>query len=202
MSDSILNLPVRDQGERPTCVAHAVSDAHALVRGEHQLLAADYLHYLGAERMQVSINDAISLTAALASLKEEGQPLEADCPYSPTPRPVKWKPPTAKTLWTCGSSLIDPKRLCDTLTTASPLVLTLALSPSFFTPVNGSGEIKEDSVLLPALHAVLALEVRTDGHQSLVLLRNSWGEAWGANGYAWASVSYLAKRLRSVASIS
>ena len=40
------------------------------------------------------------------------------------------------------------------------------------------------------------------GSEDLILVRNSWGPAWGADGHAWVRETYLSRRLFGGFSIS
>lgn len=42
--------PVRDQGARPTCLAHASTTAHEHARGLKVALSPEYLHYFASVR--------------------------------------------------------------------------------------------------------------------------------------------------------
>lgn len=77
--------PVRDQGQRGTCVAHAMA-ACAELMGRH--LAPDvseqYL-YWSAKQLDGSPNDGTWHAFALRALQQFGLCAEADWPYVPTP---------------------------------------------------------------------------------------------------------------------
>ena len=51
-------------------------------------------------------------------------------------------------------------------------------------------------------HAVVAVGHGSFGSEDLVLIRNSWGLAWGADGHAWVRKTYVSRRLFGGFSIS
>src|SRR5260370_25777184 len=76
--------PVRDQGARPTCLAFAISDAHAATRAPWAALSCEFAFYHAQKRAGRPPTAAARLPEMLATLKEEGQPLEDDWPYLAT----------------------------------------------------------------------------------------------------------------------
>ena len=48
-------------------------------------------------------------------------------------------------------------------------------------------------------HAVVAVGHGQRDAAGFVLIRNSWGEAWGLKGHAWIAVDYLKSRLTGAA---
>jgi C1A family cysteine protease len=51
-------------------------------------------------------------------------------------------------------------------------------------------------------HAVIAVGHGQNGGKRLLLVRNSWGETWGHEGYAWVDCDYLAPRLSDFATMA
>src|SRR5260370_21048405 len=76
--------PARDQGARPTCLAFAISDAHAAVRGPWAALCCEFAFYHAQRRAGRPPTAPARLPEMLATLMEEGQPLEDDWPYLAT----------------------------------------------------------------------------------------------------------------------
>ena len=73
--------PVRDQGARPTCLAFATSDAHAALREPWTALSCEFAFYHAQRRAGRPPTAGARLPEVLATLKEDGQPLESDWPY-------------------------------------------------------------------------------------------------------------------------
>src|SRR5215469_3921058 len=72
----------RNQGRRPTCVAFAVSDAHAAARGTNELLSTEHLYFHGVQRTPNGHpNLGVSLSTILDALKHDGQCAETGWPY-------------------------------------------------------------------------------------------------------------------------
>ena len=67
---------VRDQYSRPTCVAFAVSDAHAAVRPNWNELSCEYAFFQAISRHKSDPNDGVSLENILEVIYRIGQPLE------------------------------------------------------------------------------------------------------------------------------
>ena len=92
--------PVRDQGSRPTCVAFAVSDTHAVARGAFAALSVEHLYYYAVQRTPgAHPNDGVSLPTILEALRLDGQAAEAGWPYLNS-LPVdltSWSPPATAT---------------------------------------------------------------------------------------------------------
>jgi hypothetical protein len=185
---------VRDQGTRPTCIACAVSDAHAHAHGLGHGLSAEYLFYAGLKRVP-SLNPAKGLTlgAADLALRGDGQPNEHEWPYqAKTPSP--WAPPTLTTLWYGGLNPCAAHQVVDALQAGFPVVLGLKLVLGF-NRVQRSPYIINAAGAPTVSHSVLGVGLGSSiagGTIDLLLLRNSWGPGWGYNGHAWLPLSFLA----------
>lgn len=197
----------RNQGSRPTCVAFAVSDAHAAARGPFEFLSVEYLYYHSIRRTPGGHpDDGVTLSIALDALGGDGQCIETGWPYIESlPADLStWKPPaTADPVLMRDSEQIDASvgAILNSLDIGVPAVFTLLISECFFDPIDGvvgpsPGDIDVD------YHAVLAVGHGRDGLGRYVLIRNSWGEDWGFAGHAWINTDYLEPRLYRVAVIS
>jgi hypothetical protein len=196
--------PVRDQGARPTCMAFAASDAHAAVRPGWEALSCEFAYFHALKRDGGAPNDGATLAGMLASIKEDGQPPESVWPYlAMVPANITaWKPP-AKTepryrraSARGRSSVADVVQLLDK---DAPVLLTMKLSDAFYLP-DADGLVASTEPPDPnRRHAVVAVGHGRKGVRRLILIRNSWGAAWGVGGYAWLSEDYLAARLYGLA---
>jgi hypothetical protein len=188
---------VRDQGDRPTCLACATSDAHA-VHQKSAPLSAEYLFYYGFQQAKGDpASDGLHFDEIAFALKNSGQPVETDWPYQMM-QADPWIPPQVGKLWLAGLAHDDRDAMAiisGHLRIGTPVVLGLQLSGAFLAPlpldctIDGHG---------PGFggHAVLAVGL---GHgrsgETFFLIRNSWGEGWGDHGYAWLSTDYLHDKL-------
>ena len=71
-------LPIRNQGNRPTCLAHSATVAHEHDKTLSQFLSVEYLHRKAHHSRSDS---ARTYTEIQHSLNQEGQPYESACPY-------------------------------------------------------------------------------------------------------------------------
>lgn len=187
--------PARDQGMRATCLSIALTDGHHACRAEPPALAADVLHFHASRRAGVGVNDAVPLSDALVALNSDGQPAEKHCRYSWKSRDDEWTPstPSDATVWrrAAGTESNDPwAAMQRELKSGMPVVLLMEIDDAFWEPVDGV--VTTPTAPIRTNHAVLAVEL--DNLQARVLIRNSWGELWGDDGYAWLSQPYVAAR--------
>lgn len=193
---------VRDQGDRGTCLSIAVSDGHQAARGTAPRLASDFLHFHAAKIHGGGINEGVSAPAVMAALLDQGQPAEAECPYSMIERPLEWAPSTPSgELWRRATTLEAKHDVWSiigaSLTASRPVVIILEIDDAFWTPVDGV--IEKPDVEPRGSHAVLAIEMSAS--PARVLVRNSWGDQWGDDGYAWLSSAYVGTRCAAVMTI-
>jgi hypothetical protein len=190
---------VRDQGARPTCLACSASDAHAHAHNLSHPLSAEYLFYSGAKKIpHLDIANGLTLGAAEASLRSDGQPNELEWPYQ-AKSPDPWMPPTVTTLWHGGldRSASHAAGVVASLRAGKPVVLALRLVPGFMR-VQKAPYVIDTAGSSVGGHAVLGVGLGAsagDGIADLVLLRNSWGFRWGFGGHAWLPLSYLKDKL-------
>lgn len=78
----------RDQGVRQTCLAFALSDAHAGIREGRNLLSCEFLIYETLRLTGVDETEGLPLGSTLAVLKDVGQPLESVWPYESSTTPL------------------------------------------------------------------------------------------------------------------
>ncbi|MBW8295430.1 C1 family peptidase [Sphingopyxis sp.] len=200
--------PARDQGQRPTCLAFAASDAHAGLRADWVPLSCEFAFYHAQRRSNSSPLQGATLGSILEALKQDGQPAEEGWPYL-TNLPSdygSWFPPAklGPIFRRGGSACADAlTAIIDKLDRNEPVILLTTLSPSFYAPtINGIVDPADGEAPDPALrHAIIAVGHGTFNGSTIVLIRNSWGQAWGINGYAWLTERFLTPRLFATASL-
>src|SRR5439155_18607472 len=115
-----------------------------------------------------------------------------------------WIPPKANPVFrresTPRTATIEAMIAC--LDAGDPVLFTMSISRSFFRPSPG-GTVDATEPLEPKrVHALIAVGHGHRQQETFVLVRNSWGEAWGTAGYGWIAASYLKPRLLRVATMA
>jgi len=198
--------PVRDQGQRTTCLAFAASDAHAAMRGAWAPLSCEYLFFHAQRRANRKPTQGALLVSVLEALRLDGQPHESGWPYLvDLPADLShWVPPpgVSRLFRRAGEeelSAIDT--IIGELEQAHPVIVLTRLSWSF-------DWVKPDGIIDEAVgeqpdfgrrHAVIAVGHGDIRGQRAVLIRNSWGDGWGAGGYGWLTEKYVLPRVFQLA---
>ena len=188
-------VQVRDQGNRPTCLAHAATLAHEHARSSLIRLSPEYLHYFATGYVS---SNAASMSDMSMALRRNGQSSEADCPYLDQGPPSGWTPPDPVPLFRRESliQLAAGTSVKDAIVAGHVPVLGMTLPDTFYSPQ--SPFIIPARGRLRALHAVAAVGIGTTVAGDLILIRNSWGAAWGDQGHAWLDETFLGTHLREI----
>jgi len=208
-----LSRRVKDQGDRPTCVAFAVSSLHEYWRdifiGEREEVTLDlseeFLYYECKQRDSLAGKSGTTITAAKEWLEGMGQCLEELHPYRSSDGGLR-KPSTAAFSDAYGRRLNE--LACRELRWE---VLQRDLDGTM--PVVGVIELFENArrvderglLMLPrsiekslGLHAILLLEVETIRRDNQVVFLNSWGSRWGEGGVGRFDAIYFARYCRQL----
>lgn len=198
--------PTRDQGPRPTCLAFAASDAHAILRSGLSLLSCEYVFYHAQRRAGRPPSQGALLSSMLDALRQDGQPHESSWPYLAVapPEAKSWAPPAeVGPLFGCGGQKFSPSldHVIQELDNGRPVIILLTLSAAFYHPtaqavVDPAADEAPDAA---RRHAVVAVGHGTiDGLRAL-LIRNSWGLHWGDAGHGWLTEQFLVPRIFAAA---
>jgi C1A family cysteine protease len=193
--------PVRDQGQRGTCVAFAVTAAHEMARAVGVAVTEDLSEealYWGCKLIDGNWHTGTVFTSAAAALAATGQPLEAVWPYhSRRAAGIAYRPPSAPSgdwhLSSLNPMSIDLLSVRVELDAGRPVVLGLELFDTLLIPsAAGRIEAPPPGSSARGRHAVLAV-----GHDnSALLIRNSWGTSWALSGYGWLSDDYAVHHVK------
>lgn len=184
----------RNQGNRPTCVAFAVTDLNR--RFAEDDLGPEYFYRATVQRIPGwKPGDGVQADAA-AEASQAGHALEAHFPYQ-TVEPAVPLEALPDTLDLFGHPICffnaDVGQLIDSIRMGVPIGLALRLTYDFYSPADGIIPISH--LVLPGAmqHAVVAVGLGHDAHgETWFLIRNSWGKDWGQNGHAWIPAAYIA----------
>jgi hypothetical protein len=192
----------RDQDQRPTCLAFAASDAHASLRTPWSPLSVEFAFYHAQRRACRSPHVGATLPTMLDALRENGQPVEEAWPYLAAVAAVEsdWKPvsdigPLYRRDGKIGGDTIG--EVIRWLDKARPVLVLLMLSAAFdFVGKAGIiDQVPGERPITNRRHAVIAVGHGLIRGKRALLVRNSWGEDWGNQGYAWLTESYLDTRI-------
>lgn len=188
---------VRDQGQLPTCLAHATSTVHRRVQEIEKALSAEALHYHASGG---DWSSGCSMGDLQRALRDDGQPEDRHCePINGNPD--GWSPPKDVQVYRSDSDQKSPlSEVVEDKIRASDLpILGISLPGGFFNPdppwLISAGRIR-------ALHAVAGIGLAQHENETAVLIRNSWGEAWADSGHAWLDASFLKNHLEAVLVLS
>jgi len=198
----LLPATVPAQGHRPLCLPFALTGAHdALRHGASAPFAPEPIWWHCAQLGQTT-RYGVLLDQAGDALVKTGQPGAAVWPYNPSlgygtePPPASaGTPPWQRAGWQDVHLAHDgvEDSVEDMLAASRPVVLILEITDEFEN-AGADGTIAAPPITAPAgdYHAVLAVGAATEPvHGRRLLIRNSWGQGWGAGGYGWLPLPYL-----------
>lgn len=194
----------RNQGRRPTCMAFASSDVHACLREvPFEELSTEYAFFHAAKRRAIfSLTEGVSMQNMLDAIREDGQPLEADWPYSeqlPNDLSTFSPPSTIGTIFRrSGTNEKTLDRVIACLDGDQPVVIAMEISSEFYRPVANASIRALVTSPMVGRHATVAVGHGIEAGEQVFLIRNSWGTKWGDQGHAWLSRHYIQPRLMSI----
>ncbi|MEW1974456.1 C1 family peptidase [Microbacterium profundi] len=197
----LVGADILDQGMRPTCVTFAASAAHEAMRtlqgedAEH--LSPEALWAYCSTNGTASV-DGMLLADAGPALENDGQPLLRDWPYADTARAA----PSSAGAPPWHRAALVPLELSrdgveaeieDQLQTGVPVILILETTDEFLlTDADGFIAVPDIRAGHGGYHAVTCVGAATHPTAGRhLLVKNSWGEEWGAGGYGWLPLDYL-----------
>ena len=188
---------IRDQGSRPLCLAFSASDVNSNVNSVSEALSVEYLAYHAyLYETHTDYNRGLSIHSITHALKNDGQPTENEHPYDYQATTPKIPLTNFSNLFHCmnDSTGLSVDDIFNQLNLGLPIILGINLSHSCFSPTYPY-VIAEDGDNLGG-HAVIAVgSGELDCGTRCILIRNSWGLAWGEKGHSWLTENYLSNRL-------
>ncbi|GHF66003.1 C1A family cysteine protease [Deinococcus metalli] len=203
--------PVRDQGQRGTCMAFAVTAVH-----EAQTLTSEAgvdlsLHlseevlYWGCRQGQPRGTSGASFQQAQAALTSIGQPADTFWPYDDQrdETAASYAPPSGALdpqhcrQATLRSVAFSVDTVAELLAQGYPVAVGIRIGPAFIAALGGQIPDVPDPVRLGG-HAIVLVgydEAARPGRRGEFIIRNSWGSSWGVQGHGFCSGEWLIANL-------
>lgn len=190
---------IRNQGDRPTCLAFTLSDLNGHQHGQPASLSPEFLYREAVLKMPGwKAGEGLGLSAALDAVDAPGQPLETACPYGDCEPSLPLTPivpgsPMYRGKYDMQSATMAP--ISAALFGNQSIGLVIRVTLEFMVADATTPHVPFSPNFLPGQsHAVLIVgfgEHAVTGERH-VLIRNSWGPDWGRMGHAWLSEQYVA----------
>jgi hypothetical protein len=202
LSDRVSSA-VMSQGPRPTCLPCALAAAHEAEHRSGGFQAAVEPVWWDLHSAGRAGPDGALLSDAADSVARVGHCLATLWPYNATLSYLTEDPPAAAGAppWSLASvTIFEPAHdgveddVEDALAAGHPLIAIIEVTSAFMSPQPPDGIVPVPPIRTASggYHAVLIVGAWTDPVRGRVLLvRNSWGEYWGAGGYCLLPVDYL-----------
>ncbi|MCY4643270.1 MAG: hypothetical protein OXB88_01495 [Bacteriovoracales bacterium] len=183
--------PVRDQGDRPTCLAFAISSGHSYQHGLRSWLSPEYISYFARKKIFTSDIEGLSIESISSTLSSIGQPYEEQCPYME--RPARFLKKIEGT-FKCMSVIARPdfENIWDYINNNNVAVACTGVTRMFFSPKENIyiDDVGED---IQGHHAVLLIGTAIKSNCRYLFIMNSWGGQWAKRGCAWITESFFNK---------
>ena len=186
--------PVRDQGPRPTCMAFTGTCLRESELDVSDVLSPQWLYHFGNKHSGGL--GGMTVGGLAEALGSDGNVPERQCPYQTT-QDLNWSPPAGlsggfRARLSASSADFD----IATNTIRNHRTVGLALYPDdsfFYSRLNSNGLLVQPSnrPRPGGGHAVTVVGLAKWEGDTILLLRNSWGDGWGHLGYAYIGRSHF-----------
>ncbi|MDQ0114957.1 C1 family peptidase [Paenibacillus harenae] len=194
-------LEARDQGERGTCVAFAITCCHEQHRNDSTILSEEFL-YRGCKQIDNDDDDGTTFESAFQTLAALGQAEGSLLPYVPTlsfPIPIDLdisliNNATQRKVAVYSKVLPNTVEIERILEQERTVAVGVHVHDNFYNPPEAYIDIPLRESFRGG-HAILIVGYgyRTDNSEPYFIIRNSWGASWGKNGYGFLSYAYFNK---------
>ncbi len=215
-----LDLPVRNQGKRPTCAAFAAVRAFEILDLKSRAKAPrefseQFFYYASKPKCQQSPCEARGswVTQGLEYLKTNPMPTASQCPYSEnaladnqTQIPLAQNCFEGERLNVKYRNLTSFDQVPGEIFKQSPVIVGVRLTPNFYqteglvlhSQLSQSGPMDEHAqghALVIVGMLPLPEDVKIKEGNYCYIVANSWGEGWGVGGHACLSRKWLEHQL-------
>ncbi|MCU1701354.1 MAG: peptidase [Mycobacterium sp.] len=180
----------RDQGDDDACVLFAATVLHEVQRSDTGVVPLSELSLTPNASVP---KGGFSLSAVCRSMYQYGQLNKLEYENIPTAQRNRVRDNRELQWMKARLVQIDPHPdiIATHLKQGSAVLLGLRLTRQFRQREVSIVRASEDDKAIPRRHAVSVVARANAGAQSLFLVRNSWGERWGQNGYAFLDSKYI-----------
>lgn len=194
---------VRDQGNRGTCTAFAVTACHEHHRNLDHRLSEEFLFSCAKHLDGNYDTDGISIPSAFKAIQSFGHAKHSIFPYNKHSvfpfkiaeiEPHVMKDALERKISLYQNINADVKIIESYLSIERPVITGVVVQPTFWLTGEGVFIDVPHVESNEGLHAILIIGYgqREDG-KNFFIIRNSWGVDWGDNGYAYISYEYFNK---------